>query len=221
MSGQISVSVMCANALQLREDLKNYEKNGIEYVHIDVMDNAFVPNLMLPPCWIKDIHRETSIPFDYHLMMYHPESMIPELGLQKGDIVSIHAESTPHLQRALQQVKELGGRAAVALNPSTPIVQLEDVLPDVDMILLMTVNPGFAGQKMVVQCLDKITRLRKFLDERGCEHIPIEVDGNCSFENSRLMRLAGADIFVAGTSSVYTKSMSFDEACNRLREMIA
>lgn len=221
MSGQISVSVMCANALQLREDLKSYERNGIEYVHIDVMDNAFVPNLMLPPCWIKDLHKETHIPFDYHLMMYHPESVIPELGLRKGDIVSIHMEATPHLQRVMQQVKEQGGKAAVALNPSTPIVLLEDVLPDADMVLLMTVNPGFAGQKMVGQCLDKISRLRRFLDERGFAHIPIEVDGNCSFENSRLMRQAGADIFVAGTSSVYTKSMSFDDACSQLRQNIA
>lgn len=221
MSGRISVSVMCANALGLREDLKNYERNGIEYVHIDVMDNAFVPNLMLPPCWIRDIHKETPIPFDYHLMMYHPETMIPELGLREGDLVSIHMESTPHLQRVLQQVKEQGGRPAVALNPSTPIMLLEDVLSDVDMVLLMTVNPGFAGQKMVSQCLNKITRLRGFLDERGFGHIPIEVDGNCSFENSKLMRQAGADIFVAGTSSVYIKNMSFDEACGRLREMIA
>ena len=198
-----SPSMMCADALNLGADAVALEKAGVQYFHYDVMDGDFVPNFMLGPDVIKAVRKVSKVPADIHLMVKNPERHLHLFDLRAGDVVSVHQESTIHLQRTLAAIRQTGAQAAVALNPATPLCTIEDVLPDIDMVLLMTVNPGFAGQKLVPQTLAKITRLRKILDESGYPHVRIEVDGNVSFENAVKMRAAGADLFVAGTSAVF------------------
>ena len=199
----VSPSMMCADALNLGADAVALEKAGVQYFHYDVMDGDFVPNFILGPDVIKAVRKVSKVPADIHLMVKNPERHLHLFDLRAGDVVSVHQESTIHLQRTLAAIRQTGAQAAVALNPATPLCTIEDVLPDIDMVLLMTVNPGFAGQKLVPQTLAKITRLRKILDESGYPHVRIEVDGNVSFENAVKMRAAGADLFVAGTSAVF------------------
>ena len=199
----VSPSMMCADALNLGADAVALEKAGVQYFHYDVMDGDFVPNFMLGPDVIKAVRKVSKVPADIHLMVKNPERHLHLFDLRAGDVVSVHQESTIHLQRTLAAIRQTGAQAAVALNPATPLCTIEDVLPDIDIVLLMTVNPGFAGQKLVPQTLAKITRLRKILDESGYPHVRIEVDGNVSFENAVKMRAAGADLFVAGTSAVF------------------
>lgn len=217
---KLSASIMCADLLHLSDDLKKIERAGIDYIHFDVMDGHFVPNLMLPPEMIKTIRRGTSLPLDIHLMTMHPENLIQKIDIQKGDIVSVHYESTPHIQSALSMIKSAGGKAALALNPSTPPEAVRECLNDIDIILIMTVNPGFSGQKMVPGSFDKIKRARNYLNSLGYEHIEIEADGNCSFENVPLMHKSGANIFVAGTSSVFKEGLSIEEGTNQLLNLI-
>lgn len=209
---------MCADALNLGSTLKEFEKNGIEYLHIDIMDGAFVPNFTLGTDYCKILKNATSIPLDIHLMIEKPEERLDWFPIGEGDMVSVHAESTRHLQKILKAIKDKGAKAYVALNPATPLCFLEEVLPDIDGVLVMTVNPGFAGQKLVPQTLDKIRRVRKMLDEAGKTDAEIEVDGNVSFENAEKMSAAGANIFVAGTSSVFKKELSLEEGIKMLRD---
>lgn len=211
---------MCADFFALREELQKLEKGGIEYLHIDIMDGEFVQNYTLGTDFIKKLHAATSIPLDIHLMITKPENKLSWFEIKEGDYVSVHYEASTHIQRALSAIHQMGGKTMLALNPGTPISVIEDLLPDLDAVLIMTVNPGFAGQKLIPQTLDKITRLRKYLDENGYENVEIEVDGNVSFENAEKMNRAGANIFVAGTSSIYAKSGTFDENIAKLREAI-
>ena len=184
------------------------------------MDGSFVPNFTLGTDFCQTLKRSTNIPLDIHLMIEKPEEKLSWFEFGEGDYVSVHYESTKHLQRALSQIRKRGAKPMVAINPATPIEVLRWVLPDVDGVLLMTVNPGYAGQSLVEQCLEKLTELRRFLDTHGYENIEIEVDGNVSFENARLMSEAGADLFVAGSSSVFKAGSSITESIARLREAI-
>lgn len=215
----VSPSMMCADALNLGADAVALEKAGVQYFHYDVMDGDFVPNFMLGPDIIKAVRKVSAVPADIHLMVKNPERHLHLFDLKEGDIVAVHQESTIHLQRTLAAIRQAGAKAAVAINPATPLCVLEDVLPDIDMVVVMTVNPGFAGQKLVPQTLAKITRLRKMLDENGYEHVRIEVDGNVSFENAVKMRAAGADLFVAGTSAVFREG-GIESNMNKLLECI-
>ncbi len=192
----------------------------MEYLHIDVMDGQFVPNLMLGTAYISSLRKITSIPLDIHLMIVNPESKLDWFDIQPGEYVSIHYESTPHVQRALQTIKSKGGKTMVALNPGTPIEVLRYLLPDLDGVLLMTVNPGFAGQKLIPQGLDKIRDTRKFLDDMGYPQIEIEVDGNVSWENIPKMAAAGTDLYVAGTSSLFNDKVPVEESVKRFRSLI-
>ena len=153
-------------------------------------------------------------------MIENPELKLGWFGISEGEYVSIHQESTKHLQRALAAVRDYGAHPSVALNPGTPLCMIEDVLCDVDMVLLMTVNPGFAGQKLVPQTLEKITRLREMLDKGGRSDVLIQVDGNVSWENAVKMRAAGADVFVCGTSSIFGKGSTIEENIARFREIL-
>ena len=215
----VSPSMMCADALNLGADAVALEKAGVQYFHYDVMDGDFVPNFMLGPDVIKAVRKVSAVPADIHLMVKNPERHLHLFDLKEGDIVAVHQESTIHLQRTLAAIRQAGAKAAVAINPATPLCVLEDVLPDIDMVVVKTVNPGFAGQKLVPQTLAKITRLRKMLDENGYEHVRIEVDGNVSFENAVKMRAAGADLFVAGTSAVFREG-GIESNMNKLLECI-
>ena len=220
MNALISPSLMCADFLRLGDELKKLEEHGIEYLHIDIMDGEFVPNFQLGTDFIKQLKRGTSIPLDIHMMVKEPEKKLDWIPFGEGDYVSVHYEACTHLQRALSMIRARGGKTMLALNPGTPLCVLEEVLPDLDAVLIMTVNPGFAGQKLIPSTLDKIRRLRAYLDANGYGHVEIECDGNVSFENARRMREAGANIFVAGTSSIYAKTGSFEENIQKLREAI-
>jgi ribulose-phosphate 3-epimerase len=221
MGGKISPSIMCADFRHLEENIKILEQAGVEYFHFDIMDGIFAPNFTLGPDLMKSVREITKVPFDIHLMIQHPENHLALFGIRPGDLVSVHQEATIHLQRTLQKVKDYGAKAAAALNPATPIYSIEDVLDDIDVVLIMTVNPGFAGQKLVPATLKKIANLRRYLKENGYGHIEIEVDGNVSYENARKMREAGADIFVAGTSSLFVKGLDLMDSAVELRKYIA
>lgn len=220
MKAEISPSMMCADVLCLRETLDTFEKNRIGFLHIDVMDGHFVPNYALGTDYCKILKSVSSIPLDIHLMVERPEESLDRFPFGTGDLVSVHAESTCHLQKVLTAIRAKGAKAAAALNPSTPLHVLDYVADDLDAVLVMTVNPGFAGQKLVPATLQKITDLRQWLDCKGHPEVRIEVDGNVSFENARRMRDAGADLFVAGTSSVFRKDLGLEEGICRLRQAI-
>lgn len=217
----LAPSVMCISQWRGADEvIAQLQAGGVELLHADVMDGEFVSNLMLGTDSIKHLRRITSIPLDIHLMIEHPEDKLSWFDIQAGEYVSVHAESTRHLQRALARIRDFGANPMVALNPATPLCMIEDVLDDVKGVLLMTVNPGFAGQKLVPQTLQKITRLRQMLDESGREDVRIEVDGNVSFENGTKMRKAGADIFVGGTSSIFSKEGTVMENIKRFRHCV-
>ena len=217
----ISPSLMCADIGRMTETLDTFKKEGIELLHIDVMDGEFVPNFQLGTAFIEQIRKMSDIPLDIHLMINRPEDKLDWFGIRDGEWVSVHCEATNHVQRALARIKAKGARPMLALNPATPLCVLEDVLDDIDGVLIMTVNPGFAGQALIPATLDKIKRLRKMLDGCGHSDILIEVDGNVSFENGRKMSEAGADIFVAGSSSVFHKELTLEDGIRRLREAVA
>lgn len=217
----IAPSVMCVPQWdQPGQTLKMLQESGVDLLHVDVMDGVFVPNLMLGTDSVRQLRKNSDIPLDIHLMIQRPEEKLGWFDIQPGEYVSIHAESTHHLQRALSRIRDYGAKPMVALNPGTPLCMLEDVLEDVEGVLLMTVNPGFAGQKLVPQTLQKITRLRNMLDAYGKADVPIEVDGNVSFENAVKMRKAGADIFVCGTSSIFSREGTIMENTRRFRRCL-
>ena len=220
MNKKISPSIMCAPFFELSKCVKEFEDNGIELIHVDIMDGDFVPNYTLGTDFIKALKKQTQIPLDIHLMINDPENKLDWFDFGNEDYVSVHYESSPHLHKAIAAIKAKGAKAMVAINPATPVNVLESVLDDIDAVLIMTVNPGFAGQKLVTSTLKKVKTLREYLNENGYEHIEIEVDGNVSFENAKLMSDAGANIFVAGTSSVFSKNTSLTENVAKLRKII-
>ncbi len=220
MKKQISPSVMCADFFALKDCIQQFEDNNIEYIHVDIMDGSFVPNFTLGTDFVKKLKANTSIPLDIHLMIDDPEQKLEWFAFGPNDYVSVHYESTPHLHKAIAAIKARGAKAMVAINPATPISVLEDILDEIDAVLVMTVNPGFAGQKLVEPTLKKIRKLRDFLDANGYEHIEIEADGNVSFENAKRMSEAGANIFVAGTSSIFNPNFSLSEGIEKLHKVI-
>ena len=211
---------MCADLMNLGRELEILEQNGIEYLHLDVMDGLFVPNYMLGTDFIKRVKKASSIPLDIHLMITRPEERLSWFEFGEGDYVSFHYEASEDPMRGIREIRERGAKPMLALSPDTPLSVLEDFLPLLDGVLIMTVNPGFAGQKMIPHTLDKIRDLRQRLDSLGPDRVEIECDGNVSFENARKMRDAGANLFVVGSSGIYAKGNSVEENVKLLRQRI-
>lgn len=221
LKAKLSPSMMCVDFAHVSETVKTFEDAGVEYLHIDIMDGEFVPNFTLGTDFCEKMRKLSNIPLDVHLMITKPENKLDWFRPQPGEIFAVHVESTVHLQRVLTKIRSYGAKAYAAINPATPIVMLEDVLDVLDGVLVMTVNPGYAGQKLVESTLAKITRLRTFLDSHGYENVEIEVDGNVSFDNAVRMRQAGADLFVAGTSSVFYSKDTVENNIRLLRQKLS
>ena len=217
---KIAPSIMCADFFKLKECIKQFEECGIELLHVDIMDGNFVPNYTLGTDFVKALKENTDIPLDLHFMIEHPESKMDWFAFGPGDYVSVHYESTPHIHKTVAAIRKKGAKAMVALNPGTPIQVLENLLDDIDGVLVMTVDPGFAGQKLVEACAGKVKKLREYLDTNGYPDKEIEVDGNISFENAGRMNRMGADIFVAGSSSVFSGEGSIGQNITRFREVL-
>ena len=212
--------MMCADIFSLGETLKTFEKNGISYLHIDIMDGEFVPNFTLGTDYCRLMKKATSIPLDIHLMINDPEKKLSWFDFGEGDMVSVHFESTKHPYLALQMIRQRGAKAFLAINPGTAASVILPMLSVMDGVLVMTVNPGFAGQKLAESTLAKISEVRALAQAAGKTDLLIETDGNVSFENAIRMSRAGADIFVAGTSAVFRKDMTLEEGLKKLQECV-
>jgi ribulose-phosphate 3-epimerase len=195
---KLSASILSADFGRLAEQVRAAEQAGVDWIHVDVMDGHFVPNLTIGPGVTKAIRRATKLPLDVHLMISNPERYLEQFVEAGADWLGIHAEATVHLERLIQNIKELGVKASVSLNPHTPLDCLEYVLKDVDLVLLMTVNPGFSGQKFIRGVLPKIRRLRQMIDEQKLD-VLIQVDGGVSLDTVDEIVAAGADVLVSGS----------------------
>lgn len=213
---KIGASLACANYRNLEKDIREIEQAGVDYIHFDIMDGHFVPNFCLNLDILKMVKDVTSLPIDVHLMVDNPEMYISDFAKEGCHVLSFQYEVVYHPQRELTRIRELGLKSGIALNPSTPLNVLDYILTDIDVFLVMTVNPGFAGQKLVPATIQKIEKLRKTLDEKGIQ-AEIQVDGNVSFENIPLLVNAGATMLVGGTSSIFKKGMGIAEAVQKMR----
>jgi ribulose-phosphate 3-epimerase len=211
-------SVLSADFTRLGDQVREAEQAGAQRIQVDVMDGHFVPNITMGPMIVDAVRRSTTLPVEAHLMIAHPEQFIEEFANAGADFIIVHQEVSPHLHRIIQQIKAAGKKAGIALTPSTPVIMLEDILSMLDMALIMTVNPGFGGQKFIPETLPKIKRLREMLDLQEI-HCDIEVDGGIHETVVPLVVQAGANLLVAG-SAVYNERESVAEAIERLRNAI-
>lgn len=215
---KIAPSILSADFSILAEEVKDVEKGGADYIHIDCMDGHFVPNLTIGPLIVEAIRPVTSLTFDVHLMIENPDPYIPKFINAGADIISVHAEATKHLHRTVHLIKEKGIHAGVVVNPATPVDMIRDILPDVDLVLLMTVNPGFGGQKFIHNVLKKINQIKQWKDEFGYTY-DIEVDGGVNVETAKLCVEAGANVLVAGSAIFNEKNRS--KAISQIRGSVS
>jgi ribulose-phosphate 3-epimerase len=201
---KIAPSILSANFANLGMEIKDVENGGADYIHVDVMDGHFVPNITIGPLIVEAIRPVTKLPLDVHLMIEQPDNYINEFVRAGADIITVHVEACKHLHRTIQLIKSEGIKAGVVLNPHTPIETIQHVLEDIDMVLLMTVNPGFGGQAFIPQVLPKIKQLSEIIKEKQLP-IEIEVDGGVNEETAKLCVEAGATVLVAG-SAIYNKA---------------
>jgi len=220
MKKLLSASLMCADLLNLEKAIKELEKANIDYLHIDIMDGSFVPNITLGFDLINSIKKVTDIPLDIHMMVYDPQKFIERLNLTEHDIASVHYEPDIHIHRTLEFIKTKGCKAGLAINPGTPVESVKNLTEYIDMLLVMTVSPGFAGQKIFKGADKKVIEARKLLTQWGYADTLIQVDGNISLENGKKMYDSGADIFVLGTSSLFLKDKSLENAAKDFKEFL-
>jgi ribulose-phosphate 3-epimerase len=217
---KLEASVACANRMNLQDDLRSLAEAGIDLLHIDIMDGRFVSNFCLDFSTMEAIGRCCDIPMDCHLMVEDPERYVGRAIEAGAKYVSIHVEAARHVQQTLQQIRNAGAKAGIALNPGTAIQSLEYLLDTIDMVIVMTVNPGFAGQTLVPATLKKIKDVRRILEESGHADLEVQVDGNVSFQNIPLMVAAGATMLVGGTSSIFHKDYSILQAITEVRKIL-
>jgi ribulose-phosphate 3-epimerase len=212
---KIAPSILSADFTRLYDEIKAVEKAGADYIHIDVMDGHFVPNITFGPLIVKAVRRITSLPLDVHLMISDPDRYISAFADAGADIITFHAEASVHIHRTVQNIKKRGKKVGISLNPATSLSVLEYVLEDLDLVLLMTVNPGFEAQMFISSVLPKIRKLREQVDAKGlkCE---IEVDGGINLDTIEMVSSAGADVFVAGSAIFY--SDDYEATIKKMRE---
>ncbi len=216
--GKIAPSILSADFTRLGEEIKDVEKAGADYIHIDVMDGHFVPNITIGPMIVKAAKRVTDLPLDVHLMISEPDYFIEDFAEAGASIITVHAEALNHLHRTIHLIRDKGVRPGVVLNPATPLGVVEYVLNQIDMVVLMTVNPGFEAQKFIPEVIPKIRRLRKMVNDLNLS-LEIEVDGGIDPENIGRVSSAGADVFVAGSAIYYSKD--YKETIRLMRERMS
>jgi ribulose-phosphate 3-epimerase len=197
---KVAPSILSADFGRLADEVRAIEQAGADYVHVDVMDGRFVPNLTIGPLVVEAVRKATTLPLDVHLMIVEPEKYIGDFVKAGAAIITVHQETCPHLHRTLQQIRAAGAKPSVVLNPSTPLVTIEEVLTEVDQVLLMSVNPGFGGQAFIEATVDKVKRLRAMLDAKGLGAVDIEVDGGINADTAKRVVAAGASVLVAGNA---------------------
>lgn len=193
----VAPSILSADFARLGEEIRDVEQGGADFIHIDVMDGHFVPNLTIGPLVVEAVRPITELPLDVHLMIEAPDRYIPAFAKAGADILSVHVEACPHLHRTIQLIKEQGVKAGVVLNPHTPVQQIQHVLEDLDLVLLMTVNPGFGGQSFISSVLPKIRQVKEMAEQKGLDDLLIEVDGGVNKNTARQCIEAGANLLVA------------------------
>lgn len=219
MRTKLSPSLLTADLTRLGAQVQEALDAGTEMIHVDVMDGQFVPNLTFGPLIVAALHpitRAAGVPLDVHLMIEEPDKLIPAFAEAGAGYLTVHVETCPHLHRTVQHIKELGVKAGVTLNPATSLATLEEILPDVDLVLIMSVNPGYGGQFYIPGSTARIARLRQMLDERGLSHVELEVDGGIKQENAAQIAAAGASVLVIG-SAIFNQNGSVAENIAALR----
>jgi ribulose-phosphate 3-epimerase len=214
MMVKIAPSILSADFARLGEEITAVEKAGADYIHIDVMDGHFVPNITIGPLIVEAIRPVTKLPLDVHLMIDNPDQYIEAFAKAGADYITVHVEASRHLHRTIQHIKSFGIKAGVVLNPATPVDSIQHVLADIDMVLLMSVNPGFGGQKFIPEVLPKIRKVKEMADSKGRE-IEIEIDGGVNPETAKLCIEAGANVLVAG-SAIYNQE-NYEAAISLIR----
>ncbi|HVR64148.1 MAG TPA: ribulose-phosphate 3-epimerase [Polyangia bacterium] len=216
MSLRIAPSILSADFGRLGDEVRAVEAAGADYIHVDVMDGRFVPNITIGPLVVKAVRAATRLPLDVHLMIVEPERYLDDFARAGADIISVHLEASPHLHRTIQHIRSLGKRASVAVNPHSPLDGLDVVLPDLDMVLLMTVNPGFGGQKFIDAVVPKVSALRATIAHRNLA-VDIEVDGGIAPDTAPAVVAAGANVLVAGSAIFAAPGHDYRQAIEALR----